>query len=153
MKYKLAGWVAATLIFMGLLSVGSAFASGGIQWQSYETGMELGKKENKKVFLHFWSEDCEYCKKMAKETFADSAVIAYLNKNFISIKVNSDKERALVSEYNVRGLPDNWFIAEKNEIIGNQPGYIPADMLLPLLRYIHTNSYKKMSYGKFLNEK
>jgi len=153
MKSKLAGWVLAALFFLGLLSAGSPAASGGIQWQSYETGMELGKKENKKVFLHFWSEDCEYCIKMAKETFADSAVIAYLNKYFISIKVNSDKERALVSEYKVRGLPDNWFIAEKKEIIGNQPGFIPADTLLPLLRYIHTDSYKKMSYSKFLNAK
>ena len=143
----------AALLFLGLFLAGSSAASGSIKWYPYKTGMELGKKENKKIFLHFWAEGCDYCKKMAKETFTDSAVIAYLNKNFISIKVNSDKERTLVSEYNVRGLPDNWFIAEKNETIGNQPGYIPPDMLLPLLRFIHTNSYQKMSYSKFLNVK
>ena len=153
MKNKLAGLMLAALFFGGLFLVGSPAASGGIQWHSYQTGMELGKKENKKIFLHFWAEWCDSCKKMNKETFTDSAVIAYLNKNFISIKVNSDKERALVSEYNVRGLPDNWFIAEKNEVIGNQPGPIPPDMLLPLLRYIYTDSYKKMSYSKFLNMK
>ena len=153
MKYKRAGSIFAVLFFLGLFLVDSPAASGNIQWYPYETGMELGKKENKKIFLHFWSEDCEYCKKMAKETFVDSAVIAYLNKNFISIKVNADKEQALVSEYNVRGLPDNWFIDEKNEVIGNQPGYISADMLLPRLRYIHTDSYKKMSYKKFLDMK
>ena len=152
MKYKLAGLMIAILL-LELFLTGSPSASGSIQWYPYETGMELGKKENKKIFLHFWAEWCDSCKKMAKETFTDSAVIAYLNKNFVSIKVNSDKERALVSEYNVRGLPDNWFIAEKNEIIGNQPGNIPPDMLLPLLRYIHTNSYKKMSYSKFLDMK
>jgi len=153
MKSKLAGVMLATLFFLGLFLAGSPAASGGIQWHSYETGMELGKKENKKIFLHFWAEWCDYCKQMARETFTDSAVIAYLNKNFISIKVNSDKERALVSEYNVRGLPDNWFIDEKNVIIGNHPGYIPPDKLLPQLRYIHTDSYKKMSYSKFLKMK
>jgi len=153
MKYKLTGVMLAVLFFLGLFLTGSLAASGSIKWYTYETGMELGKKENKKIFLHFWAEWCDYCKKMEKETFVDSAVIAYLNKNYISIKVNADKERALVSEYNVRGLPDNWFITEKNEIIGNQPGYIPPDMLVPRLRYIHSNSYQKMSYSKFLNVK
>jgi len=153
MKYKLAGLMLAALFFLGLFSAGSPAASGSIQWHTYETGMALGKKENKKIYLYFWAEWCDSCKKMAKETFVDSAVIAYLNKNFISIKVNADKEQALVSEYNVRGLPDNWFIDEKNEVIGNQPGYISADMLLPRLRYIHTDSYKKMSYKKFLDMK
>jgi len=153
MKYKLTGLMLAAIFFLGLFLSGSPSASGSIQWRTYETGMELGKKENKKIFLHFWAEWCDSCKKMAKETFTDSGVIAYLNKNFISIKVNSDKERALVTEYKVRGLPDNWFIAEKNEVIGNQPGYMPPDKLLPLLRYIHTNSYKKMTYSKFLDMK
>jgi thioredoxin-related protein len=115
--------------------------------------MELGKRENRKIFLHFWAEWCDSCKIMAKETFTDSAVIAYLNKHFISIKVNSDKEKSIVAEYSVRGLPDNWFIAEKNEIIGNQPGAIPPDKLLQLLRYIQSNSYKKMSFSKFLGVK
>jgi len=80
-------------------------------------------------------------------------VIAYLNKNFVSIKVNADKNLGLVSEYNVQGLPGNWFITEKNEVIGNQPGYLPADTLLPLLRYVYTDSYQKMSYRKFLEKK
>lgn len=153
MKYKLAGLMLAVLFFLGLFLAGSPAASGSIQWHPYETGMALGKKENKKIYLYFWAEWCDSCKKMAQETFVDSAVIAFLNKNFISIKVDADKERALVSEYNVRGLPDNWFIDEKNEVIGNQPGYISADMLLLLLRYIHTNSYKNMSYKKFLDMK
>jgi thioredoxin-related protein len=153
MKYKFTGWMLATLFFLGLFLAGSPAASSSIQWHPYKTGMELGKKENKKIYLYFWAEWCDSCKKMTKETFVDSAVIAYLNKNFISIKVNADKEQALVSEYNVRGLPDNWFIAEKNEIIGNQPGYIPPDRLISLLRYIHTNSYKKMSYNKFMDMK
>lgn len=153
MNHKFAGLILALLIFGGFIPAGSTDAAGGIQWQSYGTGMALGKKENKKIFLHFWSEECDYCKLMAKETFADSAVIAYLNKHFISIKVNSDKERAMASEFNVRGVPDNWFITEKNEIIGNQPGFIPADRLLPLLRYIHSDSYKKMSYSQFLDMK
>lgn len=151
MVYKLLKMKIALIFFLGMLMAGSPAASGSILWHSYETGMALGKKENKKVFLHFWAEWCDSCKKMAKETFTDTAVIAYLNKHFISIKVNSDKEKAVVSEYNVRGLPDNWFIAEQNKIIGNQPGYIPPDKLLPLLRYIYTNSYQKMSYRKFLD--
>jgi thioredoxin-related protein len=153
MRYKQVGSIFAVVFMLGLILAGVTVAAGGIQWHPYKAGMDLGKKENKKIFLHFWAQWCDSCKIMAKETFADSAVIAYLNKNFISIRVNSDKERTIVSTYNVRGLPDNWFIAEKNEIIGNQPGNIPPDKFLPLLRYIHSDSYKKMSFGKFLETK
>ena len=89
---------------------------------------------------------------MEKETFKDSSVITYLNKNFISIRVNTDQERALSLEYGIRGVPDNWFISEDSETISNLPGYIPVNLFLPLLKYIHTNSYKKMNFNKVMKE-
>jgi len=152
MKYKTLGFVFLTLFGGGLIFTNSLAASGSIKWYAYEEGLTRGQKEQKKIFLHFWAAWCDSCKKMAKETFTDSSVIAYLNKNFISIKVNFDKKRAIASEYNVRGIPDNWFLAEKNGAISNLPGYIPAKMLLPILKYIHSDNYKKMSFGKFMDQ-
>lgn len=153
MKFKFPRLMLALLLFSGLFSTGSPAASEGIRWHGYTAGMELGKKENKKIFLHFRADWCDSCRKMDKETFTDSAVIAYLNKHFISIGVDADKERAILAAHNVRGLPDSWFVSEKNEAIGNQPGYIPPDRLISILRYIQTDSYKKMPYSKFLEIK
>lgn len=124
-----------------------------IKWYSYEEGVTLGKSQHKKIFINFFADWCGYCKKMDKGTFIDPEIVSYLNKNFIAIKVNSDKETALASKYKVRGLPSNWFVSETGDQIGNYPGYIPADSLMPILKYIQTDSYKQMAFKDFMKVK
>ena len=140
------------LPFFILLIATNLAASGDIKWYTYEEGMALGKEENKKVFLYFWTEWCPNCKKMEKRTFQDASVIAYLKKNFISIRSNSDKQKDIAAMYRVRGVPDNWFIAENSEAISNMPGYLPVKMFLPLLKFIHTDKYKEMTFMEFLKK-
>lgn len=128
-------------------------ASDGIQWESYQKGLARGKTEKKKVFLNFYSDRCRYCVSMEKETFQNSAVIAYINRNFIPIKVNSDKDQETALSFNVTGLPSTWFLSESGDRIGNRPGFIPANEMLSILKYIQSNSYLKMSFNNFLEKK
>ncbi len=114
-----------------------ADASGKIKWYSYKEGKVLGKIEKKKVFLHFYADWCGFCLKMNKETFRDTAVVSYLNENFIAVRVNSDKEPDTAAKYGVRGLPSNWFLTEMGQPMGNIPGYIPPDALLALLKEVN----------------
>lgn len=123
-----------------------------IQWYGYEEGVQQGRDESKKVFLNFYADWCRYCKMMDQKTFTDDSVIAYLNEHFVPIRVNSDQRKRIASNYNVRGLPVSWFIAENGENIGNQPGYLPPDQLLMLLKYIHTDSYKQMNFTQFVKQ-
>lgn len=136
------------LIFIWINS--PALSSDSITWYRYKEGMELGKKDQKKVFLYFYSDWCRYCKDMEKITFKDRAVIDLLNSGFIPVKVNTDKEKGAANEYNVSGLPSNWFITEKGENISNLPGYIPPSKLIFILKYIQTDSYKSMTFKSYL---
>jgi thioredoxin-related protein len=136
-------------LFFGTL-ISEPFAAGNIKWHSYKEGVALGQNQNKKVFVNFFADWCAYCRQMDKETFNDSAVGAYLNKNFIAVKVDADKETQLATDYNVQGLPVSTFIAEDGEFIGSQPGYIAPGQMIPLLKYIHSDSYKTMSFKNFL---
>ncbi len=86
---------------------------------------------------------------MEKKTFQDPNIIAYINKNFIPIKVNTDKEQSIALKFSVRGLPTNWFLAENGEKIGNRPGFIPPKDLISFLEFIRTDSYKKMTFQDF----
>lgn len=123
----------------------TALASDGITWYSYEEGMALAKTNNKKVYINFHAEWCGYCHKMEKETFKDSKVISYLNQNFVPIRINSDKEKALARQYRVRGLPDNIFTTGAGENIGNQPGYLgPADFM-KVMAFVYEEKYKSNS--------
>jgi thioredoxin-related protein len=114
----------------------SIAATEGINWRTYDEGMASGRTEKKKVLLHFYANWCFYCRKMAKETLQDPSVVSYLNKNFISIRVDCDKDGRTASRYGVRGLPSTWFLTEKGEGIGNLPGYLPAGRLLQVLKQI-----------------
>ncbi len=127
-------------------------SSGGIQWVSYDESMERGKQEDKKIFLNFYADWCQYCKVMDQNTFKNKEVIAYLNENFIPVRVNTDKQQKLAARYSVQNLPVTWFISPDGENIGSQPGYIPPDMMIPLLKYIDTDRYQDMNFNTFLEK-
>jgi thiol:disulfide interchange protein len=112
-------------------------AAGGITWRSYEEGLVVTKAEKKKVFLHFYADWCVYCGKMAKETFQNSAVVSFLNNNFIAVRVNTDKEPDTAMRYGVTGLPSTWFLTRMGEAIGAVPGFIPPDTLLTMLKEVN----------------
>ncbi len=141
----------AIVLFLGVI-ISEAFGAGSIKWHSYPEGIALGKQKNKKVFVNFFADWCTYCKQMDSETFTDSAVGAYLNKNFIPVRVNTDREAQVAAKYNVRGLPVTTFIGEDGVLIGSQSGFIGPDQMVPLLRYIQSDSYKTMSFEKFLTD-
>ncbi len=126
-----------------------AYARNQIQWRSYEDGKSLAQSENKKIFLHFRADWCTYCRTMENKTFTDTDIIAFLNTNFINIKVDVDREKSLARKYNIQPLPDTWFLTETGDVIGNRPGYLSPQDLMPLLQFIYTESYRKMGFKQF----
>jgi thioredoxin-related protein len=134
------------ILIVGLLAVGAPVgqaAGDKIDWHSYESGLARSKFEKKKVFLYFHAEWCGYCRDMDLKTFKDPAVIRALNRNFIPIRVDSDREQAAASMFRVKGLPDSWFLAESGDIIGHRPGFIPADQLMKILDVVSAGSAAK----------
>jgi thioredoxin-related protein len=129
-------------VFAGGLGVAWG-ASGKIGWHSYEAGMARSKFEKKKVFLHFFADWCTYCVEMERKTFKDPAVVAALNRDFIPIRVDADREKATSALYRVKGLPDSWFISETGEAIGHRPGYIPPEQLIGILKMVLTGAAGK----------
>jgi thioredoxin-related protein len=124
--------------------------AGVINWQDYDRGMELAKTSGKHVFLYFHADWCTYCTKLKKTTFQEQEVLNYLKQNFISISVDTDADKAKAGEWKVRGLPTLWFLKPDNSEISNIPGYLDKDQFLIVLKYIHTQSYDKMSINEFI---
>ena len=136
MKSQYVCHVLSVVFCLSPLFADSVAATDRINWRTYDEGMALGRTQKKKVLVHFYANWCFYCRKMAKETFQDPLVVSYLNKNFISIRVDCDKDKRTASRYGVRGLPTTWFLTEKGEGIGNLPGYLPAGRLLQILKQL-----------------
>ena len=108
----------------------------GINWQPYATGIAAAEAEKKSVFLHIYAVWCQYCKRMAKETFRDQSVIRHLNSNFISIRVDYDKEKSVLETFPANGVPATYIINPKGQKVGPLMGYIPQDRLLAVLENI-----------------
>lgn len=122
---------------MAVLMVTTGYGeSKPLKWYPFEEGVALGKSQGKKVYIHFRAEWCTYCHTMEKETFQNPSIKKLLAKEFISIKVDTDREKALSEMFKISGLPDNWFLAKNGDIVGHRPGYIPADVFLKILKAI-----------------
>jgi thioredoxin-related protein len=121
-----------------------------IDWQEYAPGMDLAKTQDKPIFLYFHADWCTYCRKLKKTTFLDTAVLSYLKDNFISISVDSDKNKELSTQWRVKGLPTLWFLQSDASKISSIPGYVDETQFLYVLKYIYTKNYDKMTLREFV---
>ena len=137
MNTKYIGCILIIALYLFPTYFDDATAVEGIIWQSYEEGLAVSKAEKKKVFLHFYADWCVFCGKMAKETFQNPDVVAYLNNHFIPIRVDTDKAPGTAAIYGVTGLPSTWFLTERGEAIGAVPGFIGPDTLLAMLKEVN----------------
>jgi thioredoxin-related protein len=144
-----------TVVFLFIASFFFLFVSSGftssasIDWQNYNDGIAMVEKKSQKLLINFYSDGCKYCKVMDEKTFKDAAVVSYINRHFIPVRVNSATEQKIAEIFKIRGVPDTWFMSETKEVIGHRPGFIPPETMIMFLKYIHTDSYKNMSFKSF----
>ena len=108
-----------------------------INWYNYKQGMSLAKKQHKRVYLHFYTDWCDYCKEMKQTTFRNPSVIKLLNNEFIAIRVNTNEETKVAGQYHIRPVPDNWFLSEDGKKLRNFLGYYEAEQFVTVLRYVN----------------
>jgi len=146
------------LITIGVLLVVAAFmpaavkAADRVNWYDYREARTLGKEQEKKVFLYFRSDTCPYCFKMEKETLNAPEVARFLNRHFISARIDTNQNPQLSAEFRVLGLPTSYFIDHAGGRIGGLPGFQPSDRFLAFLRFLHSDSYRQMSFTDFLKK-
>ncbi len=91
-------------------------------------------KENKLVFVDIYTDWCTPCKMMDKDVFTDKPTGDYLNKNFISYKVNAEKENGpdLNLIFGVQVYPTLLFLNEKGQVLSRKDGAAYHSELLRL---------------------
>ena len=75
-------------------------ANNPVNWFPWsEEAFEKAKEENKPIFLSIGYSTCHWCHVMEEESFNDKNVANFLNKNFISIKVDREEQPEVDSIY------------------------------------------------------
>ena len=152
-----------------LLSVSSAhaqerIAESGMKWYSLEEAQKIAAEENKKVLIFGYADWCTYCRKMRREVYPDSTVQASIYNYFVPVELNSESEenvifngetlkgRELAGYLRLTSLPTHYFVGSDGKILGAQPGFLPADVFDPLIRYVGTDSFGKVDFEAFMNQ-
>ncbi len=84
------------------------------------------------------------------ESFSQREIIDFLNKDFIPVRVDIDKERKIASTYFVRSLPVSWFLEPNGTKITSIPGYVNPEIFSVILKYVASESYKRMTLREFM---
>ncbi|MEW5723396.1 MAG: thioredoxin fold domain-containing protein [Thermodesulfobacteriota bacterium] len=139
-------------VLLALVLVFSAAAALAAEpgWSSFDQGLREGKRSGKYILINFYVDQCRWCQKMFRETYTDSDVAEYLNRNFVPILVHGYREREIADRFEVVGYPTVWFVDPDWEKVAYLPGYAsPADFLATL-KFINTRAYEEMTFQEFL---
>jgi uncharacterized protein YyaL (SSP411 family) len=75
-------------------------ANNPVDWYPWGApALEKARREDKPIFLSIGYSACHWCHVMAHESFEDPAIADFLNKNFVSIKVDREQRPDLDSLY------------------------------------------------------
>ena len=103
---------------------------GSIDWiTDLSAAKEMAKFAGKPLIIDFYAEWCSWCQRMDKDTYANLKV-AELAKQFICVKIDTDKQPDVAENYKIRGLPTTVFLTSEAKKIAIIPGYLPPEKFL-----------------------
>ena len=84
---------------------------------------------------------------------AQPNILAHIDEHFILAKVDYDREKKIVRQYNIRGIPDIWFLDSRGKKLRRITGFVPEDTFLSMLKYMSEDAFRNMSFNEFLRLK
>jgi thioredoxin-related protein len=137
---------------------GAAFA-----WRSVSEALEQAPTAEKLILVDVYTDWCGWCKRMDRDTYADSSVGAYIAERFIAAKMNPEKSGTVKYDgkefsqaefgqaLGVNGYPATAFFTSKGELITVVPGYLPAGDFRLLLQFLADEHYKTQAWDDYKN--
>ncbi len=102
-----------------------------VDWYPWgDAALEKARAEDKPIFLSIGYSACHWCHVMERESFENEAIAAYLNANFVSIKVDREERPDLDDIYMAAVLA-----------INGQGGWPMTVFLTPGLQPFHGGTY------------
>ncbi|NOX57907.1 MAG: thioredoxin family protein, partial [Planctomycetes bacterium] len=121
-------------VFVLLFVAVEAKADGAFQSLSFADAVAKAKKENKFVFVDFFTTWCGPCKMMDRQTFPDAKVSTWLKKKAIAVKYDAEREVALAERFNVQFYPTLIFLKPDGTEFDRISGFVPPDEFMKVAR-------------------
>lgn len=155
-SYKIIFFALITILFLNINT-----EAGSLKWYSFNEGYQKAIKEKKFLLVDFYTDWCKWCKVMDEKTYSEQVIIDQLNKNFVLVKLNPEKEGTVnyqgdtynVSDFaraaNVSGFPATGFFTRDGNFINTIVGYQDVEKFQIALQYFINEHYMKFGYEDF----
>lgn len=126
------------LLFSLLIWAATPATANGITFSSgsWTEMLSLAKEQQQLIFVEAYTDWCNICKSLERNTFRDEEVGAYFNANFINYRFDMEKGEgpAFSERYSVEGYPTLLFINYRGEVVYRVEGYMAPPRLMAAAR-------------------
>lgn len=97
-----------------------------IYWrEGWEAALSEAGKAGRPILLELYMEGCSHCRRLDQETHHDQDVAAYLNENFIPVRLEGRSRMDLVQKFNVTGAPTTLIFSPEGKELHRFAGFFP----------------------------
>jgi thiol:disulfide interchange protein len=131
------GIVAAVILGSRGSAVRGSGSAAALPWErDLPTALTRAGNENRLVMVDFYTDWCQWCKRLDQKTFADANVQEALQQ-VVTVRLNAEKDgREAAARFNVEGFPTVIFLNAKGAEVGRIPGYMDPGPFLEELQDI-----------------
>jgi thiol-disulfide isomerase/thioredoxin len=127
--------LAITCLMVGCgLRAGAEHPEGPFLGLSLDQALARAAKEQRVVFIDFYTTWCEPCKKLDLTTWKDAKVVALLGEKTIPLKVDAEREAALSKQYAVNAYPTLLLLRPDGTVLDRLVGYQAPEPFIAALR-------------------
>lgn len=120
--------VLAAFAFVALFQ--NTGAAAGVQWgNDLKKAAAESQKTGKPILITFTASWCTYCHKLIGETFTDQKVIARVNKYFVPVVLDADKNERAVQLLGIEAFPSTIVISPELNVLGRITGFHKAPQM------------------------
>jgi tetratricopeptide (TPR) repeat protein len=127
-KARYGAGIARTCLTVAVLAaLASVAGAQEIRWRyDYNAARKEAVDKGLPLILDFGTQNCFWCRKLDESTFSDPTVAAVMNKQYIPLKIDADREPSLVQALRITAYPTVVLAGPDGKILGSVEGFQEA---------------------------